>query len=72
MHEKADIVGQLENYFTNIFSAALPDGEDTERVSGGINRRISVEVASSLDAPFTPKEIRAALFETRGRGNPRA
>ena len=61
--EKGQIVEELENYFSNIFSTTLPDDNYLVAVLDYVDCRISDDKRASLDAPFSAEEIQSAFFD---------
>ena len=61
--EKGQIVEELENYFSNIFSTTLPDENCSAAVLDYVDCRISDDKWASLDASFSAEEIQSALFD---------
>lgn len=59
---KGDFVKELENYFSEIFSASFPDQEVMNEVLEGVSRKITPTMSNELDCPFTPEEVREAAF----------
>ena len=47
----------LEGYFTDIFSTILPDEETLGAVLEDVERRVTLTMSKSLDAPFSAEDI---------------
>lgn len=52
----------FKEYFTSLFSSSRPSQHDIDGAIAGLDQRVNEDIRCSLDAPYTPEEIKAALF----------